>query len=112
MRTIYFQLQYGHIFCGDTAVVPYDTANAINAHELSVKIGIAIIIPMPVIPITTPIIDSIKPQKMRPNRMIATLACQSRGRNWDSGNCLRIFALAASQIPDSVLNNRRSSYFF
>lgn len=44
--------------------------------------------------------------------MIATLACQSRGRNWDSGNCLRIFALAASQIPDSVLNNRRSSYFF
>ncbi len=66
MRTIYFQLQYGHIFCGDTAVVPYDTANAINAHELSVKIGIAIIIPMPVIPITTPIIDSIKPQKNAP----------------------------------------------
>ena len=64
--TIYFQLQYGQIFFGETVEMPCDTAYDINAQDDSANMGIAIIIPMPVKPIIVPIIDNIIPKNKEP----------------------------------------------
>ena len=64
--TIYFQLQYGQIFLGETVEMPCDTAYDINAQDDSANMGIAIIIPMPVKPIIVPIIDNIIPKNKEP----------------------------------------------
>ena len=64
--TIYFQWQYGQIFLGETVEMPCDTAYDINAQDDSANMGIAIIIPMPVKPITVPIIDNIIPKNKEP----------------------------------------------
>ena len=44
-------------FCGEIAAIPYETAKAIKAHAANARMGVAIIIPIPVIANNPPIID-------------------------------------------------------